>query len=128
MRTRSDEFRMNRSRNLALGPPYYHTEARRSSSTASGGLQFAVCATLEGYLEPFDQKRIFSVRPLLTPENHHEHVLGLFDGAKEVAAPLPTEHLANVDHLSVSVSGVPCGSTDLPASGNRLSTGVYGGP
>jgi hypothetical protein len=84
MRTRSDEFRMNRSRNLALGPPYYHTVARRSSSTVSGGLQVAVCPTLEDYLEPFDQKRVFSVRPLLTPENYYEHVLGLIDGAKEV--------------------------------------------
>ena len=32
------------------------------------------------------------------------------------------------DHLSVSVYGVPCGSTDLPKSANRLSTGVHGGP
>src|SRR5215217_5149235 len=31
------------------------------------------------------------------------------------------------DHLSVSVQGVPCGSTDLPKSGNRLSVGVPGG-
>jgi hypothetical protein len=87
-----------------------------------------VCATLEGYLEPFDQKRIFSVRPLLTPENHHEHVLGLFDGAKEVAAPLPTEHLANVGPLSVRIHGVPCGSTELRKCRNRLSKGPYGWP
>jgi hypothetical protein len=32
------------------------------------------------------------------------------------------------DHLSVSVYGVPCGSTDLPKSANRLSTGVHGAP
>jgi hypothetical protein len=31
------------------------------------------------------------------------------------------------DHLCVSVYGVPCESTDLPESANRLSTGVYGG-
>jgi hypothetical protein len=31
------------------------------------------------------------------------------------------------DHLSVSVYGCPCGSTDLSKSGNRLYTGVYGG-
>jgi hypothetical protein len=34
----------------------------------------------------------------------------------------------NVDHLSVSVYGVPCGSTNLPKSANRLSTGVHGAP
>src|SRR5215203_6317996 len=32
------------------------------------------------------------------------------------------------DHLSVSVYGVPCGSTDPPKSANRLSTGVHGAP
>jgi hypothetical protein len=46
---------------------------------------------------------------------------------KEVVTPLPMEHLTNVDHLfdhlSVSVYGIPCGSTDLPKSGNQLSTG-----
>ncbi len=30
------------------------------------------------------------------------------------------------DHLSVSVYGVPCGSTDLPKSGNRLPKGLHG--
>jgi hypothetical protein len=91
-------------------------------------LQFAVCPTLEGYLEPFDQKRRFSVRPLLTPENYHEHVLGLIDGVKEVAAPLPTEQLADIDHLSVRVHEVQGGYTELQKSRNRLSTGVYGCP
>ena len=32
------------------------------------------------------------------------------------------------DHLSVSVYGVPCESTDLPKSRNQLSRGLYGGP
>ena len=31
------------------------------------------------------------------------------------------------DHLSIGVLAVRCGSTDLPKSGNRLSTGVHGG-
>ena len=123
---------MNRSRNLALGPPFYHTVARRSSSTVSGGLQVAVCPTLEGYLEPFDQKINFSVRLLLTPGNHHEHVLSLIDGSKEVAAPLPKEHLANVDHLfdhlSMAVQGVPRGMIRPHQEQNRLSKGVHGGP
>jgi V8-like Glu-specific endopeptidase len=35
------------------------------------------------YFEPFDQKRVFSVRPLLTPDNYHEHVLDLIEGAEE---------------------------------------------
>jgi hypothetical protein len=51
---------------------------------------------------------------------------------KDVAAPLPTEHLTNFDHLfdhlSVGVYGVPCGSAESRKSGNRLSTGVHGGP
>ncbi len=35
------------------------------------------------YFEPFDQKRVFSVRPLLTPDNYHEHVLDLIEGAEK---------------------------------------------
>jgi hypothetical protein len=30
-----------------------------------------------------------------------------------------------VDHLSVGIHGVPCGSTDLPKTLNLLSTGIY---
>jgi hypothetical protein len=32
------------------------------------------------------------------------------------------------EHLSMGVQAVRCGSTELPRSGNRLSTGVHGGP
>jgi hypothetical protein len=46
---------------------------------------------------------------------------------EEEAAPLPTEHLTNVDHLSTSVQGDPRGSTDWRKGTNRLSTGVNGG-
>jgi V8-like Glu-specific endopeptidase len=35
------------------------------------------------YFEPFDEKRVFSVRPLLTPDNYHEHVLTLIGAAQE---------------------------------------------
>src|SRR5215208_3773507 len=43
------------------------------------------------------------------------------DGARD-----NVDHL--FDHLSVSVHGVPCGSTDLPKSRNWLSKGVHGDP
>jgi hypothetical protein len=47
---------------------------------------------------------------------------------KDVAAPLPTEHLTNFDHLfdhlSVGVYGVPCGWTELRESGKSA---FYGG-
>lgn len=39
--------------------------------------------TAFSYFEPFDEKRVFSVRPLLTPDNYHEHVLALIEGAQE---------------------------------------------
>jgi phosphatidylserine/phosphatidylglycerophosphate/cardiolipin synthase-like enzyme len=35
------------------------------------------------YFEPFDAKRVFTVRPLLTPDNYHEHVLDLVESATE---------------------------------------------
>jgi V8-like Glu-specific endopeptidase len=35
------------------------------------------------YFEPFDARRVFTVRPLLTPDNYHEHVLALIEGAQE---------------------------------------------
>jgi hypothetical protein len=41
-------------------------------------------------------------------------------------APDYFDHL--FDHLSMSVYAVPQGSKDLPKSGNRLYTGVHGGP
>ncbi|MDF2703538.1 MAG: hypothetical protein K0S10_2484 [Rubrobacteraceae bacterium] len=43
------------------------------------------------------------------------------DGARD-----NVDHL--FDHLSVRVYGVPCWSTYLPESANRLSTAVNGGP
>jgi V8-like Glu-specific endopeptidase len=39
--------------------------------------------TAFSYFKPFDEKRVFSVRPLLTPDNYHEHVLALIKGAQE---------------------------------------------
>ncbi len=35
------------------------------------------------YFQPFDQTRTFTVTPLLTPDNYHEHVLALVTGASE---------------------------------------------
>jgi V8-like Glu-specific endopeptidase len=35
------------------------------------------------YFAPFEAERAFSVRPLLTPDNYHEHVLDLIEGAQE---------------------------------------------
>jgi hypothetical protein len=35
------------------------------------------------YFKPFDEMRIFSVQPLLTPDNYHEHVLDLIESAQE---------------------------------------------
>jgi hypothetical protein len=43
----------------------------------------AELTTAFSYFEPFDEKRVFSVRPLLTPDNYHEHVLDLIGGAQE---------------------------------------------
>ena len=40
-------------------------------------------ATRFRYFEPFEARRVFSVRPLLTPDNYHEHVLDLIEGAQE---------------------------------------------
>jgi V8-like Glu-specific endopeptidase len=39
--------------------------------------------TAFSYFEPFDEKRVFSVQPLLTPDNYHDHVLDLIRGAQE---------------------------------------------
>jgi V8-like Glu-specific endopeptidase len=51
------------------------------------------------YFEPFDQKRVFSVRPLLTPDNYHEHVLDLIEGAQEeVLIQNQTFNDPKVDH------------------------------
>lgn len=35
------------------------------------------------YFKPFDATRTFSVHPLLTPDNYHEHVLDLIENAQE---------------------------------------------
>jgi PLD-like domain len=35
------------------------------------------------YFEPFDKKRKFTVTPLLTPDNYHQHVLKLIQSAEE---------------------------------------------
>ncbi|CAA9448159.1 Serine protease, subtilase family [uncultured Rubrobacteraceae bacterium] len=35
------------------------------------------------YFEPFEAERVFAVRPLLTPDNYHGHVLELIEGARE---------------------------------------------
>jgi V8-like Glu-specific endopeptidase len=35
------------------------------------------------YFEPFDKKRRFTVKPLLTPDNFHQEVLKLINGAEE---------------------------------------------
>jgi hypothetical protein len=40
-------------------------------------------ATPFQYFKPFDETRRFTVTPLLTPDNYHEHVLNLVNGASQ---------------------------------------------
>ena len=53
-----------------------------AEQAAAAGVKEAAAATWR-YFPPYDAVRRFTVQPLLTPDNYHQHVLALVRGARE---------------------------------------------
>ncbi len=57
-------------------------ELLMAEQAAAAGVKEAAAATWR-YFPPYDAVRRFTVQPLLTPDNYHQHVLALVRGARE---------------------------------------------